>query len=126
MTDWTIATDEEADARRRTGAIDGRYQLCQPTEGMIACFDRLHEAFAAGDAFEMWADPPSGYPPYTVEVYDRMARQGQPRTWRRQPRKGGTYCMEHGDKFSTHGRWKCVDKRGMTPATDDLTSQLWR
>ncbi len=32
---WTIETDAEAAARQRTGAIDGRYQVCHPVEGFI-------------------------------------------------------------------------------------------
>lgn len=127
-TDWTIETDEDAEARQRQGAINGRYQVCHPAEGLVGWADTKAEAFRMADDYAE-RKLPDGRPycttPFEVEVYDRMARQGQPRKWLRQPRKGGTYCMEHGDWLSNGARWKCIEKRGVKRLTDDLTSRLW-
>ncbi len=120
---WTIETDEEAEARQRTGAINGRYQVCHPVDGLIECADRLSEAFAIGDR---WDERETGYPKFQVEVYDRMARNGQPRIWRRQS-KMTTHCWEHGDRFSRDGRWKVIKRVGVEPIqTDDLTCRVWK
>lgn len=130
MSDWTIETDEEADARRRTGAIDGRFQVCHPAEGLIEAVNTLAEAFEIADRYAM-RTLPDGKPycttPEQVEVYDRMARRGQPRTWRRIAK--GTVnlkiCVEHGDYCTIFAWWKCIEKRGLKRKTDDFTSLLW-
>lgn len=113
MTDWTIETDHEAKARERTGAINGRYQVCHPDEGLIDTADKIGEAFSIGDRYAM-RTLPDGSPycttPFAVEVYDRMARNGGCRIWRRQPKRG-TYSMKKFDKFSLDARWECVELR---------------
>jgi len=124
---WEIETDESAEQRRRAGATDGRFQVCHPDAGLIDCADTLAEAFAIGDRYAA-RTLPDGKPfcatPFEVEVYDRMARNGQPRTWRRRP-KNSTICIEHGDKGTMAAWWKCVSKRGLEPRTEDLTQMLW-
>ena len=124
---WTIETEESDIARRLTGAINGRYQVCHPVHGFIDAADTLGEAFRIGDAYELRKMPDGTLfcgSPYQVDVYDRMARNGQPRVWRRQ-RKDATHCWERGDKMSMDGRWKCVEKRGVKRVGDDMTSRLW-
>lgn len=123
MRDWTIETDEEDAARQQSGAINGRYQICHPVEGLIETADTLADAF---DIADRWDNPErSGYPAFAVEVYDRMARHGQPRTWRRQP-KDATHCFEHGDRLTMTGRYKVVVRRGVEPRqTADLSQCVW-
>lgn len=126
---YTMEADAEAETRRRSGAIDGRYQICdQDGDGLIATADTRADAFDIADRYAL-RKLPDGSPycadPYRIEVYDRMARMGQSQTWRRQPKNVGTYCLEHGDYYSMDGRWKCIEKRGKTRRTDDLTSRLW-
>ncbi len=127
---YTIETDAEAETRRRSGAIDGRYQICHPDVGLVECADIRSDAFAIADrcAAQVLRDgTPAFSDPYAFEVYDRMARRGYARTWRRQP-KNGTHCWEYGDRYSDLGnnRWKCIAIRGRTPRqTDDLTQRVW-
>lgn len=119
---WTMETDAESDARKQTGAIDGRYQVCHPVEGFIECCDRLADAFRAADS---WDERDHGYPKFEVEVYDRMAREGGVRTWRRQ-RKDADHCFENGDRLTMTGRYKVIKRRGVEPIqTDDLTRRVW-
>lgn len=131
-----METDTESEARQRTGAINGRYQIVHPDSGLIEVADTLGEAFQIADRFETRTMHDGNLfcgEPFRVEVYDRMARCGQPRVWRRRPKNGGSpkvsypyaYCVEGGDKFSLDAFWKCVQKRGLSPKTDDLESRLW-
>lgn len=117
MSDWTIETDEE----HASGAINGRYQVCHPLDGLIDTADTRSEAF---EIAERWDAREHGYHKCEVEVYDRMARHGQPRAWRRQSNTM-THCFERGDKLTMESHWKCIDKRGVQPRTTDLTSRLW-
>jgi hypothetical protein len=114
MTDWTIETDDEAAARQRTGAIDGRYQVCHPDTGLVECCDRLGDAFAIADRQAVATVKVTGAPmysdPWAFEVFDRMARVGQPTTWKRAS-KDGTYCWGRGDKYSMDARWVVIKRR---------------
>jgi|SRR5579859_3281176 len=104
-TDWTIETDDEAEKRRLSGAIDGRFQICCPVSGLIDVADTLGEAFDIGDRYETRKMPDGSLfcgEPFHVEVYDRMARKGQPRLWRRQ-----NDC----DDKTCYGHWKVIEYR---------------
>ncbi len=120
---WTIETDEESAARQRSGAIDGRYQVCHPVEGLVAWSDTLGDAITQADHYAQ-RTLPDGRPycttPFEVEVYDRMARRGQPQKWRRTDRRGvrsaDSQCyvrsMKRGDKLSSDAWWSVVEYRG--------------
>ncbi len=110
---WEIETEAEAEARRKTGAIDGRFQVCHPAAGFVDSANTLAEAFEIADRYAARKMPDGGLflgDPFEIEVYDRMARRGRARTWRRRP-KNGTYSVKYGDKFSKDAFWQCVDIR---------------
>lgn len=81
---WSVETDEEA--ANRKGAIDGRYQICHPDEGLVEYADRRADAFSLAEWYAVQKNKYTGQPmfsdPYAFEVYDRMARVGAPQTWR--------------------------------------------
>jgi hypothetical protein len=111
---WTIETDAEAEARRRTGATDGRYQVVHSDTGLVECADRIGEAFELADRCAA-RTMPDGRPmysdPWAFEVYDRMARRRQPQVWRRVDKEHTTYCVWHGDRYSVGAFWQAVEYR---------------
>lgn len=115
---WSIETDESTEVRRKSGAIDDRYQVYHPIHGLIETASTLADAFDIGSRYEQRKMPNGELfcgEPFAVEVYDRMAKRGRPRCWRRQA-KTGTYHTPGGpgamfDKYGDNCRWVCTETR---------------
>ena len=109
----TTETEDRLDPKHN---FDGRYEFVHPDTGLVVCCRSLGDAFAWADRIAD-ARTPTGEPkwsdPWAFEVYDRMARVGQPRTWKRQPKNPGPggRCWQHGDRYSMGAWWVMVERR---------------
>jgi hypothetical protein len=78
---------------RKTTLVHDRFQVCHPVEGFISSHQKRDDAF---DAAHAWDEKETGYPKGEVEVFDAMARKGQPQT----------YKMREGSWLLTVKEWR--------------------